>query len=133
MKAHPRAELTEEQVAILEAKLRQARAEIGARMNTRRRDLEESPLRDEPADPGDLAQQSLGEAVTVRLGESERRRVDEIDEALRRMERGTYGICLATDEPIGFDRLLVQPWARFTAAHEAELEAERGMFAANRI
>jgi RNA polymerase-binding transcription factor DksA len=46
----------------------------------------------------------------------------EIDEALRRIEAGTYGICELTGKPIGKARLEAIPWARFSIEAEKQLE-----------
>lgn len=36
-----------------------------------------------------------------------------VDRALKKIEHGVYGICEETEEPIGFERLAVIPWARY--------------------
>ncbi len=41
-------------------------------------------------------------------------RLQLIDRALLKMKEGCYGICEETEEPIGFERLQVVPWARFS-------------------
>jgi DnaK suppressor protein len=41
-------------------------------------------------------------------------RLQLIDRALLKMKEGCYGICEETEEPIGFERLHVVPWARFS-------------------
>ena len=46
----------------------------------------------------------------------------EVLDALRRMERGTYGICEITGEPIEETRLEAIPWARFSYAGQDDLE-----------
>jgi len=126
MKADPRSELTEQQITLLKAKLELGRANLIDRQSGRRRALEH-PLGDrEPADPGDLAQQSLGDAVNTQLGEQALQQMREIDAALLRIERGQYGVCEGTGEPIGFDRLSAKPWARYTAAYETQREAAEG-------
>jgi DnaK suppressor protein len=56
----------------------------------------------------------------------------EIDEALRRVRDGTYGICEMTRKPIESRRLDAIPWTRFSAAAEKELEA-RGQFRRARL
>ena len=38
----------------------------------------------------------------------------EIDQALGRIENGTYGICEETEEPIEIDRLFAVPWTRLS-------------------
>src|SRR6266481_4579149 len=42
----------------------------------------------------------------------------EIDEAIDRIEAGTYGICELTGKPIPPERLTAIPWARFTIEAE---------------
>jgi DnaK suppressor protein len=48
----------------------------------------------------------------------------EIEEALRRMQRGTYGICELTGKPIPKARLDAIPWTRFTVEAQGQLERE---------
>ncbi|HPI40362.1 MAG TPA: TraR/DksA family transcriptional regulator [Pseudobdellovibrionaceae bacterium] len=38
----------------------------------------------------------------------------EIEQALLRIQNGTYGFCEETDEPIEIDRLLTIPWTRLS-------------------
>ena len=55
---------------------------------------------------------------------SEQDAVYEIDEALMRIRRGTYGICELTGKPIERQRLEAIPWTRFRAEAEKQLERE---------
>ncbi|HVY72335.1 MAG TPA: TraR/DksA C4-type zinc finger protein [Verrucomicrobiae bacterium] len=48
----------------------------------------------------------------------------EIEEALKRIERGTYGVCELTSKPIPKARLEAIPWTRFTVEAQAQLERE---------
>ena len=48
----------------------------------------------------------------------------EIEEALKRIERGTYGVCELTSKPIPRARLDAIPWTRFTVEAQAQLERE---------
>ena len=50
--------------------------------------------------------------------------VFEIEEALKRIERKTYGICELTGKPIPRARLEAIPWTRFTVDAQAQLERE---------
>src|SRR6266496_6482811 len=50
--------------------------------------------------------------------------VYEIEEALKRIERNTYGVCELTGKPIPKARLEAIPWARFTVQAQAQLERE---------
>jgi DnaK suppressor protein len=38
----------------------------------------------------------------------------EIESALARIERGSYGVCEETDEPIEIERLRAIPWTRLS-------------------
>src|SRR5438874_6270157 len=48
----------------------------------------------------------------------------EIEEALKRIERNTYGICELTGKPIPRTRLEAIPWTRFTVHAQGQLEKE---------
>jgi RNA polymerase-binding transcription factor DksA len=48
----------------------------------------------------------------------------EIEEALRRIDRGTYGTCELTAKPIPKVRLEAIPWTRFTVEAQGQLERE---------
>ncbi len=50
--------------------------------------------------------------------------VYEIEEALKRIEKGTYGICELTGKTIPKARLEAIPWTRFTVNAQAQLEKE---------
>jgi DnaK suppressor protein len=48
----------------------------------------------------------------------------EIEEALKRIEKGTYGVCELTGKPIPAPRLDAIPWTRFTVEAQSQLERE---------
>ena len=50
--------------------------------------------------------------------------VYEIEEALKRIERNTYGVCELTGKPIPRARLDAIPWTRFTVEAQAQLERD---------
>jgi len=50
--------------------------------------------------------------------------VYEIEEALKRIEKNTYGICELTGKSIPKSRLEAIPWTRFTVQAQAQLERE---------
>ncbi len=51
----------------------------------------------------------------------------EIDDALDRIKRGTYGICEGSGKPIPKKRLEAFPAARFCIEHQEQLEKENAM------
>jgi DnaK suppressor protein len=48
----------------------------------------------------------------------------EIEEALKRIEKGTYGVCELTGNPIPLNRLEAIPWTRFTVEAQSQLEKD---------
>lgn len=50
--------------------------------------------------------------------------VYEIEEALKRIEKNTYGVCELTGKPIPKARLEAIPWTRFTVDAQAQLEKD---------
>jgi RNA polymerase-binding transcription factor DksA len=50
--------------------------------------------------------------------------VYEIEEALKRIEKDTYGVCELTGKPIPRQRLEAIPWTRFTVEAQAQLERD---------
>lgn len=52
----------------------------------------------------------------------------EIDEALHRIDAGTYGICEMTGRPIEIERLKVLPYARYCREAQEQLERNRKRF-----
>ncbi len=79
----------------------------------------------EVEDEADAAARAGDEDRLVRLAETEHERVAEIDHALSKFDTGEYGLDEDTDEPIGYPRLKVLPWARFAAATQ-EARERRG-------
>jgi RNA polymerase-binding protein DksA len=51
------------------------------------------------------------------IEEHEEHLLEEIDAALERIEKGTYGVCEATGTPMTFERLEALPWARTHVEH----------------
>lgn len=79
---------------------------------------------DQTVEDGDQAQTYLSQNVTFGLREREIKRLREVEAALDRIERGIYGICEETDEPIGKKRLEKMPWTRLSIEAAEALERE---------
>jgi DnaK suppressor protein len=128
VKVNPRSGLTDDQLAGLRARLMKAKREIFERTHAHRPISEGDPIElgAPVGDAADQAEVTFEQSLAAELVETDRRRLQEIDDALTRMEQGTYGVCEGTGEPIGFDRLSAQPWARYTSAHQDQLEAAAG-------
>jgi len=66
----------------------------------------------------DAATDEFDYDLALSLLSAEQAAIYEIDEALARIENGTYGICETTGEPIPEARLNAVPWTRFSAEVE---------------
>ena len=62
-------------------------------------------------DMADRASLETDHQIELRTRDRERKLIIKIDEALSRIEDGTYGFCQDTDEPIGLKRLMARPIA----------------------
>ena len=77
-------------------------------------------------DSVDLSVQDLNKEIALRLGEQSSKIVADIDQALLRMDEGTYGICAGCGQPINERRLEAIPTARYDAACQAAIESANG-------
>src|ERR1700756_4986626 len=83
-------------------------------------------LQDENQNHADLADRASSEtdrAIELRARDRQRKLIAKIDEALSRIEDGTYGYCEETGEPISIKRLEARPIA--TLSVEAQERHER--------
>ena len=74
-------------------------------------------------DMADRASKETDRALELRTRDRQRKLIAKIDEALRRIDDGTYGYCEETDEPISLRRLEARPIA--TLSLEAQERHER--------
>ena len=75
------------------------------------------------ADIADRASSETDRSLELRTRDRQRKLISKIDEALRRIEDGSYGYCEETGEPIGVGRLEARPIA--TLSLEAQERHER--------
>jgi DnaK suppressor protein len=78
-------------------------------------------------DSVDMSLQDVNQELQLRLGERESQAVADIDQALLRIEEGSYGICQSCNKPIDERRLEAVPTARYDAACQSKLEAQQGL------
>lgn len=84
---------------------------------------------DQLADEVDVATRHTEQAYLMRYADKERKLLREIDHALAKMKAGEYGMCEGTEEPIGFARLTVRPWTRYSVEHKEMLERRKSQHA----
>ena len=74
-------------------------------------------------DMADMASLETDHQIELRKRDRERKLKSKIDSALNRIEDGSYGYCLETDEPISLKRLMARPIADLSL--EAQERHER--------
>jgi DnaK suppressor protein len=74
-------------------------------------------------DIADRASSETDRSLELRTRDRQRKLISKIDEAIRRIEDGSYGYCEETGEPIGVARLEARPIA--TLSLEAQERHER--------
>jgi DnaK suppressor protein len=102
-------------------KLLRWRAELLADSAETLRSLQEESLL--KPDITDRASLETERSIELRTRDRERKLISKIDQALVRLDAGTYGYCEETEEPIGIRRLEARPIA--TLSIEAQERHER--------
>lgn len=128
----PKPHLSAKEIAAFRTILLQRRREILNNVNEiegetlRQSRLDASgDLSSMPIHMADLGTDNYQQEFSLGLMDSERKLIVEIDEALNRIENGTYGICEGTGEPIAKARLEAQPWARYSVEYARMVEEGR--------
>lgn len=81
---------------------------------------------DDAKESADLALRDLMSEMVLKLGDRESQMIADIDQALLRMEEGSYGRCAKCNRPIDERRLEALPTARYDATCQEAIEAKSG-------
>lgn len=81
---------------------------------------------DDVKDTVDLSVQDVNKELALRLGERESQMIADTDQALLRIEEGSYGICARCGKLIDERRLEALPTARYDAACQEAIESANG-------
>lgn len=92
-------------------KLLQVKAELLNRVRESRFDMNAD---EKGGDEADQTIRVLAEVEALSMHERLRQQLYEIENALARMENGTYGVCEETEEMIEHERLRAIPWTRLS-------------------
>ncbi len=114
--------MEKEQLEALRSKLEQMRQDI--LRDTEQTINEMTTQAGNIPDPTDRASVESDRSFELRLRSRERKLMDKIDEALARMEEGTYGICDSCGVNIGIKRLEARPVAKFCIECKTRQEKE---------
>lgn len=123
--------LNEDDMKHFEKRLLEERVRIMREMGH----LESTLLKVNPRDSGDVGgysfhmadagTDSMEREISFDIASKEGRLLREIDDALRRIYNGVYGICEATGAPISRARLEALPWARYTLQEQESMERKQ--------
>ena len=80
---------------------------------------------DDAKESVDFALRDGLEEMALKLGDKESQMVADIDQALLRIEEGSYGTCARCGRPIDERRLEAMPTARYDAECQAAIEAKK--------
>lgn len=86
-------------------------------------ELAEEANNDGPSDEGDLSVSEVNQHLSFEMKSRERKYIKEIDDALKRIEAGTYGLCESCDIDISIPRLKASPIAKLCI--ECQEDAEK--------
>jgi len=78
-------------------------------------------------DLGEMSELDLNRSTALTLGSRQSQLIEEIDEALGRIEDGTYGECSRCGKPLDEERLKAMPTAKYDAKCQAAIEAAQGI------
>ncbi|MBX3368292.1 MAG: TraR/DksA family transcriptional regulator [Phycisphaeraceae bacterium] len=79
-----------------------------------------------PQHMADQGSDAYDQALALDLAAVDRRLIKEIDDAIMRIDNGTYGLCELTGKPIRLERLDEIPWARHSIEAAREIERRTG-------
>ena len=77
-------------------------------------------------DTVDMSLMDVNKEIALRLGERESQMIADIDQALLRIQEGSYGVCARCGKLIDERRLEAVPTARYDAACQALIESANG-------
>ena len=113
MARHGKAErpLNAKQLAHFRERLKKEQARLRGLFQSTALDVDRPPGMPDPHDAGDEANEATTSDIRIGLSEADERMLAQIERALRRLDKGTYGVSEVTGEPIPLARLEAVPWA----------------------
>ena len=117
--------MSAEQLAFFRDRLRETQKELLEKANLTSEHLREHELEADPTDQATIEEEY---ALELRARDRERKLLKKIDEALRRIDEGTYGYCEETGEPIGIARLIARPTATLSVEAQTRREQKQRLY-----
>jgi RNA polymerase-binding protein DksA len=75
-----------------------------------------------PLHMADMGTDNYEQEFTLGLMEKDRKLLRDLNDALAKIQNGTYGLCEGTGKPISKARLEAQPWARYSIEYARKIE-----------
>jgi DnaK suppressor protein len=114
-----------DQLAFFRERLLETQKELLEKANLTSEHLREHELEADPTDQATIEEEY---ALELRARDRERKLLKKIDEALRRIEEGSYGYCEETGEPIGIARLIARPTATLSVEAQTRREQKQRLY-----
>ena len=83
-----------------------------------------SNLSSMPIHMADVGSDAYDQDLKLGMAASERKRIRDIEDALVRIRKKTYGVCQLTGETIPTPRLRAKPWAKYTKESAEKIERQ---------
>lgn len=115
---------TEQLVPIRERLLRRRRELVESR-HAQVRELADEQSREPVAEEEEAAAQQHAEFIEASVREGDHWELVRVDQAINRIDAGTYGVCEECEEPIPLERLAILPYARLCAPDASREEREK--------
>ena len=80
------------------------------------------PVDDSTSDTGDESVNNEQKEEQLWKVDTDRAMLSQVQDALERIENGTFGKCLVDGEPIDEKRLEAMPWTPYCLAHQQQVE-----------
>ena len=87
-----------------------------------REDYSAEGLQPKLDDLADAASHETQRSISLVAATATHGRIVDVLDAIRRIEKGTYGVCEITGEAISAERLNSVPWARYSLAGQQQME-----------
>ncbi len=105
--------MRENDIRFFQHMLEERRDQILKNIHGSSKELNELHNTHDVMDEGDFASVSTDNMINEEILSAQQRELGEIEEALAKIENGSYGICEMCEEPIGMQRLKVKPFAKY--------------------
>jgi DnaK suppressor protein len=118
------ANLAKERAWLTPAKIKEIRAELVSMRDEILKTVGKQKAEEgvDNGDSVDQASQSIEKELLFELSDNERGTLDMIEAAIRKVDNGTYGLCEATQRPIGRARLEAIPYCRYSIEYQNQIE-----------